>query len=431
MRRISLVILITAAVLTAVASCAKRGSEDTDKMEEMAFEAWIQKKAADEGLEVQKQPNGMYVQFLADGDQSIDYAPSDTIVWLRLNYTATDLYDNVFVTRNEGDALNQRTFTPYTYYVPDYAFCGDQNSTMISGQYYALKNKLVKPDGSTIKMSVGTHVRLFLPSYLAFGTNGYTDDQGYGGQYELSGRKPVIDDIEIVEVIKNPVSREEKLVNNYALNEWGFAEADTLVTYLFLDTLNFRTDLKKPYKKEYKITADTTAKVWFVGKFLDNETYKEFIFDTNIDSVYNRFYNRKALNGYYADSKTLSVFNYKPNEDKSDYISAFYEVIPKIRKGQWCRIVFTSAYGYGATGLNAAIKAQTDYYNSYMDYVYNSYYSTSNNYYSEYYGTNYAAYNYLNYSTSSSEDEDEITTEIQPYTPLIFEIYVATEEDSE
>ncbi len=453
MRRFSLAILIIAAVLGAVSSCAKRESENTDLLEAKAFDAWMLKyvnAGVDNSVAV-KQSDGIYVEVIADGKQDMD-APSDTIVWLRLEYTGRDLHDNVFVTRSEREALQQKTYTPKTHYISDYLFCGDQNhGSMVEGQYFALKQKeLLKPDGSTIKMSEGTEVRLYIPSYLAFGSTGYTDDQGYGGQYALSKTKPVIEELRVAEIIKDPVVWEEGAVEDYAEDVWMLTAKDTIAANMYVDTVRFNQllaakygrEMSLPWEKEYDLTADSTAKIWFIARFLDG-----FILDTNIDTTYNRFYNRRAADGYYAESKTFSVLSYKvgDEEDKSNYIPAFYSAIPALRKGQWSRIVFTSNYGYGATGLSAALQAQQDYYDYYMSMMYSSYYGGygyggyGGGYggygsYGSYgsYNNPYNSYDYYNYSpsySSSSSDETEIMTEVQPYTPLIFEIYIEADEE--
>ncbi len=445
MRRFPLAIFITAAIVTAIASCAKRESEDIYLLEEKAFDAWMLKyvNKGVEGSVAAKQPNGIYVEFIADGNQDMD-ASYDTIVWLRLDYTGRDLKNNIFVTRSEDLALQQKTFTPQTHYTSDYIFCGNENHSMIKGQYFALKNKLVKPDGSTIKMSEGTEVRLYIPSYLAFGTTGYTDDQGYGGQYNLPGTKPVIEQLSVVEIIKDPVDWEDKRVTDYALDRWNmWWETDTTTAGFFIDTVRFNQELalkygkemSLPFKKEYDLTVDSTAKVWFIAKFLDG-----FILDTNIDTTYYRFYNRMVEKDPATATawKTHSAMSYKPSINKNEYISAFYTAIPNLRKGQWSRMLFTSNYGYGATGLSAALKDQQDYYNYYMSYLYSSYYGNNSyygsGYYDSYYNNSYYNYNYdyYNYSTSSSTDKNSnIITEVQPYTPLLFELYIEADEDDE
>ena len=68
--------------------------------------------------------------------------------------------------------------------------------------------------------------------------------------------------------------------------------------------------------------------------------------------------------------------------------------------------------------VSGAVRVRLNYYN-----YYNSYY----NYYSPYY--NYYDYNYYNYNYNYDVGEDTtttttISTEILPYTPLVFTLYV-------
>jgi hypothetical protein len=446
----------TAAILIAglitLGSCAKRVDEDITRLEQESLDAWIAKYVNNDGIRAVRQSNGVWVEFFdgEDGDQTAE-AGLDTVVWVKLHYTATDVNGNVFATRDSIQALRQRTFTPYTYYTPEYAYCGSENYGMAPGQYHALKNQLTKPDGSKIKLVEGSHVKLYIPSFLAFGSTTYTNDQGYGGQYPLGSDKIVIQDLTVRAVVKNPLTHEEGLVKQHAMDRWGRGELDTLAPGMWFDTINFtpRADLLakfpkiEPYSKEYALTADSTAKIWYIGRFLPTAEYPlGFVFDTNIESVYEEFYNRRKNQNYTAQSKTFEALSYKPSTDQESYIAAFYRAIPKLRRGQWSRIVFPSSYGYGATGLSKALQDQQEYYNTMMSqyYMYSSMYGGYGGYggygygsgyggYGDYgYGSYYDPYNsYYNYSTSgysTEESEKTIVTEIQPYTPLVFEIYI-------
>lgn len=437
MRIFSFKLFFAAAALTAAAACAKREDPDTNALEIKSFEAWVQKNLKAKGVQVAKQDNGMYVEFLNDEDLNPNkLAPADTIVWVRIDYTTSTLSNDVFVTRSEAEALKQGTFTLYTYYAPDYIFCGDDNQSMIAGQHFALKKELKRPDGTTTRMREGSKVRLYMPSSLAFGNTGYSDDQGYGGQYALKTEsRPIIEELEIVEVVKNPITREEHLVHRLAQDTWGLnEERDTVATCLYLDSVSFKTtpdyskytDFKPnlDFKPEYALTADSLTKIWFVTKFLDG-----FIVDTNIEPIYRQFHLRQA--GYLPDKKTHAVLSYTPESDKNSYISAFYHAVPVMRKGLWYRIVFPSSYAYGVTGQSKALQDYYDYYQQLMSY-YSSYSASSgygSSYYNSYgYNSYYGGYDYYNYSTSSTEDKT-ITTEVQPYTPLILEIYIEPNED--
>ncbi|MDR2890618.1 MAG: hypothetical protein LBV18_03310 [Alistipes sp.] len=429
---IAAIVALAAAALATVASCARTEPEDMDALEKLAFDAWMA-KYHDEAVE---QPDGgIYVEFVADGDQSVE-SSRDTTVWLTLDYTATDIAGNVFATRDSTVALRQRTYTPATHYNPDLMFVGEGNYGMVEGQYFALRNDLVKPDGSTMKMSAGSHVKLYIPSYLAYGSHGFSDKQGYGGQFALGGGKIIIEDLKVREVIPEPAKREERLVVERAA-EWGMAETDSLAYFMYVDSVsNFaqRAGLAELYpnlawnKKTQLLTADSTATIRFVGKFLDG-----FIFDTNVESVREKFYYRRAGENYKPEEKTLTAFSFKPSADEGKAIPAFGKVIPKLRRGLWYRVLFTSVYGYAATGLSARALQEQAYYDAYSSYMFNAmYYDNmyggrygSGGYYDDYYG-GYGGYNpYMNQSLSSGADEEEqIVTEIQPFTPLIFEIYI-------
>jgi hypothetical protein len=131
------------------------------------------------------------------------------------------------------------------------------------------------------------------------------------------------------------------------------------------------------------------------------------------------------------------VFSYSPSDDDGkeegnrQAIGAWYYCIPSMHYGAYAQIITTSGYAYGASGLSGTTTTtesssssnMANYYNA-MNYYnyYNSYY----NYYSPYY--NYYDYNYYNYNYNVSEEEvtstKTISTEILPYTPLVFTLYV-------
>jgi hypothetical protein len=427
---------------------------DTTLYEKQAFEAWMAEHGPADAV---LQPNGMYVQFLEDGDPDDEGgATADADVWVRLNYTSTTLSEDVYATRSEEVALRQGIYTPHTYYAPDFLYCGSENISMIAGRYYALKNELYKTaDGSVkTKLCKGSKVRLFMPSTLAYGSAGYSDDQGYGGQFPLDANRPIIEEFEIVEVFEDPIAREELLVKEMAEGGWGLTEADLLpkseaeieeaaenddteddgrfFEHFYIDSMYRAADALPLDKSTQLLTVDSTARVWYVGKFLSKPGEEEFIFDTNIKEVYDKFYNRRPP--YEAEeSETVgTVITYKPSSDESSYIPAWYDMIPKMRRGRWYRVVFSSSYGYGATGYSAAREANSAYYDYYMQMMASAYmygnsgygggygYGYGSSYYNSYYNPYYSDYSYLNYDT----EDPGVITEIQPYTPLIFEIYI-------
>lgn len=191
--------------------------------------------------------------------------------------------------------------------------------------------------------------------------------------------------------------------------------------------------------KADSVGLDGTAKIWYIGRFLDG-----FIFDTNIDEV------KQIIYGEVKD--TGSALSYKPSE--GGLITAFYYAIPNMQYGQWGALITTSTNGYGASGQSGSTSTETSGYSSsyydYMNYLnyynyYNSYYGGYGSYYNNYYGgyggyggyyggyydPYYSSYygSYANGYYGSTDNDTTVTTrrtstEIPSFTPLIFEFYI-------
>lgn len=168
------------------------------------------------------------------------------------------------------------------------------------------------------------------------------------------------------------------------------------------------------------------ATVWYIGRFLDG-----FIFDTNIDEVKELIYGEVA--------SSVKSINYTPEDDKSSYIISWYHLIRQMRYGEWSALLTTSTFAYGATGMTGGSSTTSSSASSYYDYLnyynymnyYNNYYGGYyggyyGNYYNNYYGGYYNPYYYGDMSTDTSTTTTTTTysTEILPYTPLLFQIFV-------
>jgi len=174
---------------------------------------------------------------------------------------------------------------------------------------------------------------------------------------------------------------------------------------------------------EEKIGMKSQVKIWYICRFLDG-----FVIDTNIDEVKELVYGEASSSG--------SAITYSAESNKSSYISAWYYTVPQLRSGQWAAILTTSTYAYGATGQAGGSSTSSSGSSSYYDYLnYYNYMNYYNNYYGGYYGGYYGSYynnyyggyynNYL-YDTSSTETTTTKTysTEVLPYTPLLFQIFI-------
>ncbi len=179
------------------------------------------------------------------------------------------------------------------------------------------------------------------------------------------------------------------------------------------------------------VDMEKTTKIWYITRFLDG-----FVLDTNIDEV-------KEI--VYGEVKTAGTA-YDVSKSDNNPIAAWNYVLPKLKYGQWAAIATVSTHAYGAQGQQGGTQGSSSsassysYYNylNYLNYA-NAYYGSSygsyyNPYYSGYMGGLYNPY-YNGYAGDlGTGDSDESTatttiiTEIQPFTPLVFQIYVEPNE---
>ncbi len=186
------------------------------------------------------------------------------------------------------------------------------------------------------------------------------------------------------------------------------------------------------------------AKVWYVARLLDG-----FVVDTNIPEIKKIVYPEEEIDEDEEEGEAYE-FNTDSNDSSSstnNTVDAWKYGMPQLKLGAWNAILTVSSNAYGATGVTGTTTSSSNgsnYYNYYYDYYnyynyYNSYYGNSyynnyyNNYYYDYYYNNYYnSYYYNNYGNSSTEESEIITvSEVLPYTPLLWQIYVEEREDEE
>ena len=430
--RYALMSLVAAAGLI---SCAEIVEIDMDEKEQQSLDAWIAKHVNNKGTRAVRQSNGLWVE-IADYGDTKSMATNDTVTWVKYNFTMRDMTGNVVFTRYEDIAKWQGTYTKHTHYVPDYIFCGEYPANLLEGTHYVMRNTLTNHDNTKFNMHAGTKGTLYIPSSLAHGATGTSNDAGYGGQYSLNGSVPSIIDFEIVHVTKDPVKDEEKEVADFIASTGNWKPVNDTLDYLYVDKKFRLPEGEEAYKGD-SIKIDSTVKIWYVGKFLDG-----FVFDTNIDSIKRRAFGKTESVGEALEftAKEQGKSTDESGDDNSSYIKAWNYTIPHLLKGQWARIVATSFYCYGGTGQyrngSATTTNSMDYYymNMYNNY-YSSYYNMMYGGYGGGYGYGYDPYDYMGYymqqeMLNAQENMGEnvstttVTTEIQSYTPLYFEVYI-------
>ena len=417
-----------AVVALTVFSCARQEMMTYTEAENTTLAAWVQKYAPN----AEKYNDNMYIEWI---ERNTNPGPADSLVevgdWVRVKYTVKTLAGSVVNTRDEQVARIEGTYTPFTHYSPQLVYMNDPNVTMLEGQYEALQ-----------KMRRGDIARLYLSSTYAYGPNGFGDDVGYGGQNKLQAQVPVIiDSFTLVDFEADPIITEQKAVDEWVFQNWGLEKKDTIKS-------NFYMQLLPPFPMQRDSIAtklDSVVQIYYVGRFLDG-----FVFDTNIDSIQERVYGRVVNQGPLAIAAADIV------GDTITVIEGWKIALKNACYGDHIRTAFVSAYGYGIQGAAASSSSSsatsTDL--SYYDYINYMYYMNAmygglggygggygggysyggygyGNYYNSYYDMLYYSNLYGSMGGGSSSTEDEelqddgiVSTEIQPFEPLIFDIYI-------
>ena len=489
------ILSVTLLALLATASCIKEESVPNNEREKVSLDTWI-KLHKPELVNNYQEEGGYYVEIL-DGDTNENISAdgnnlgSEPIMeqdtcWVFTNMTGRDINGAICMTRDHKLAELCGTFTYFTHYAPFVNYGGSVNVGLLEGTYIAMRNEL-KIGDKTYKLHKGSKVRLYLPSSIAYGASGSSTEGGYEGQYSLDSSRPLMLDIDVLSVIKNPSDKELDMIKSYIGIDVSWKQAtkpetekenendDLKLTGLYYN-LDCNPDKNTPYEyhKRYiqpqkdglnnpyednkiyapgnmieinqkineillerfgaglssserndntQVTKNGRANVWYLVRLMDG-----FVVDTNIAEIRSLVFKESA--------PTCEVFSYSPSDDEGkeegarQAIGAWYYCIPQMHYGAYGQIVTTSGYAYGAAGLSGTTTTETSssassYYNA-MNYYnyYNSYYGyNAMNYY------NYYDYSYYNYNYNYDTEEDittttTISTEILPYTPLVFTLYV-------
>lgn len=237
MKLITRLLTLPLAGLVLLASCAKEESESYDKFEDQALEAWMTQNRP--GLLGNLQSDGgYYVEVLDAGEDLSTVKPiRDTACWVRFDFSGRDLSGNIVLTRRAAEAKLVNTFTKYTHYVPYYRYCGTANTSLMEGTYLAMRNVLhLDKDYASqhglpeeFELRPGSKVRLYLPSRIV-SSSGVEGDGGYEGQYSLSSQRPFIIEMEIRDIVKNPLESEGSEVDSFCAangSQWLYTEEGT------------------------------------------------------------------------------------------------------------------------------------------------------------------------------------------------------------
>ena len=496
--------ICVSALLCAVAffSCVKMDEPSGAEMESRSLRAWM-KKNHPALLENHQDKGDYYVDVMAWGEETDmgndnDYGDKPVMdqdsVWMFYNLTGYDLDGNVCLNRNEMVARMQGTFDLSTHYIPYMNFSGEVNAIgLLESTYQLARNEITLGDkyvadhadickGNVFKLRRGAKIRLYAPSSITYTSTGVDMGGGFGGQYALDGNVPMILDVEVLRVIKNPSDLEIDMITDLVgapdnksdgQNGWTLAvttgtanedkasdedkEDDKNLKGLYYN-LQFEpgkndvglrylqpqisdTNISSPYKDsgKYADMASLDAEInkilteKFEGKVLDKEDMSDDTLVTK-DGTAQIWYVVRFLDGFVLDtnigeikelvfdeSSSSSAMSYTPDGSSEDTISAWLYCIPKMHYGQWGAILTSSGYAYGSTGTSSSSSSTTGT----VAMPYYDYYNAFNSMYygNYYYGGYYSGYNpYI--APTTTVDTSSIETEILGYTPLLFYIYI-------
>ncbi len=305
MKLITRFLYLPAACIALLSSCAEDQTESYDKFEDQALEAYMTQKHP-ELLENYQTEGGYYVDVLEAGDP--DAKPvNDTICWVKFDFSGRDLSGNIALTRRASEAYQLGTFTKYTHYVPYYRYCGELNSSLMEGTYLVMRNTLHLGEEYAAERNLdrefllreGAKVRVYMPSRIV-GSGGISGDGGYEGQYSLSAKRPLIMELEICGIDKNPLEAEGSLVDAFAKSNGGLA---MFTTDGEDDTEKRPTDPndpKHPYNRaeRWVSACDTVAQLYVNVKYDPAKTLAGDLFGFNFTDAESKIDNKAYNAGY-------------------------------------------------------------------------------------------------------------------------------------
>lgn len=336
--------------------------------------------------------------------------------WVKYNLTGYNLDGYVLVTRNELLAYQQGVFDELVRYVPLYQdlFYDEEKYSDTYSYDYLPECIKVAFNNEELNLRKGSKLTMYIPSELIDGAA--TGSTGYAGQYSLSYYQPLKAEIEIVEVVSDPMSEEISDIETFTSMNGGL-----LINYREADS---DEDIDDDDWEEYNIlqelipenwsnSVDTVANLYLYRRYdpsislnyiepytsqvpdciytkynmkqIDSLIYlaivEEEIEESEMDGDFveygdnaNIWYIGRFLDGFIFDTNInevmelitgeesyLSVLEYMgvTSSENSSFISAWYHGISQLRYGQWATLITSSTHGYGEVTLSDDIPANT------------------------------------------------------------------------
>ncbi len=309
--------------------CSEKVTDDLAGAENETLDIWMVRNRPD----IPKVEDGLYYKiYKTEDSEDIDVEWRN---WVGVTYTGQalngyfpedggrftgDYYENFYpeIARELG------TFSYFCHYVPYLTYNNELlQYTLTPGATKALR-----------EMQQGDSVEIFMTSQHAYGSGGYFSQlDGFEGNEELEGNRPVYMSMKLCEVISDPVKIDQDKTIAYAEDVLGLNAQDSIAENLYL-----KLETELPDAAE--IPKDTTVTIWYVAKFTDG-----FIFDTNIESL------ARERNIYDEEDGSYTPFSITYQDGEADdIVDGLIEAVKHMRVGEKGTTVFSSSWAYGASG---------------------------------------------------------------------------------
>ncbi|MDR0421100.1 MAG: FKBP-type peptidyl-prolyl cis-trans isomerase [Prevotellaceae bacterium] len=347
-------LLILSALLV---SCAKEESESVEAIQDRLLQSYITVVHKDS---IQPTALGYYIIKLEEGTGAMPRTGD----WVKWDQTQRSLDETVISVTEKSQAIQYGLFDANmqtTHYIPNYGYLDE---TYI---YRCLADAFPN-------MKIGSKYRIITPSRLLNTALSQSQQSGYASYILDVALREIIEDPQDYELDQVITYRNMYYPEIYDSLKYGMYYKTTFTAPDTIWETDENDELVPIVKDTISATNGRTARVTYVGRFLDG-----FVFDTNIIDTAKQHNIYDASRNY--DTLSVTIGN---TDMSGGVIYGFDQIVQQLKTGDSGLGFFISDWGYGYYG-NISSGASSGYY-----------------------GT----------GTTTT------TTVIQPFTPLLFEVWV-------
>lgn len=310
-----------------LAGCAKQVAPGPNDAKKRVFDAWMKLNHPE------AKPTGLGIYIIEDTPGTGTEVKENGFAFL--DYIIRDLSGNISAYTDKGTAKQLGDYDTTKYY-------GYKAQSTVQGSLAAGLSEAI------IGMKVGGHRKVVVPGWLVT-FDEYETEEEYIKKADAGDN--TIYDITIHDFTENMGNWQVRQIGNYLWeNREVFApmaEADSLSGHKGF----YYKQLRKPTDNT-AISSDTTVYINYTGRLLNG-----LVFDTNIERV-------AKDNGLYSTSKSYEPVQINWGEEYEDItmgsssstvIKGFALTLWQMKSMEKGIGIFTSDYGYGASGSNSNI----------------------------------------------------------------------------